>query len=117
MATLASKRERCYWNIWADSSKSLVLALYSAHALWGRGREGGRESARDTELERSRSSALAFMLSQSIMEGEERADAKTNKCLESGLTDVDFLCFFYCVQAASKCKLILKSDVQIKLLA
>lgn len=46
------ERERCYWGIWADSSKSLVLALYYTHAhTLGESRQERRrerESPRDT---------------------------------------------------------------------
>lgn len=54
MAILASMRkgDRCYWSIWADNSKSLVLAVYETHShilgeRW-RERRRERESARDT---------------------------------------------------------------------
>lgn len=46
------KGDRCYWSIWADNSKSLVLAVYETHShilgeRW-RERRRERESARDT---------------------------------------------------------------------
>lgn len=71
MAVLASirKRERCYWSIWADSSKSLVLVLYE-HTLRERQRERRREreSTRDTQLECPGSTASALILTQRIMD-------------------------------------------------
>lgn len=81
MAILASirKRHRCYWSIWADSSKSLVLALLlNSHTLTGGEAVGEKEAEPETqELEWPRSTASALVLSQKDIDGGQ-ADAKAN---------------------------------------
>lgn len=83
MAILASMRkgDRCYWSIWADNSKSLVLAVYETHSHthWGRGgeREGGRESEPEIpELEWPRSTASALVLSQKRHKRREKREQR-----------------------------------------